>query len=250
MHQNVGTKKFHVFNFNINNGLPKRLAWREESKKNHISNIFTELRSSYWVCFLFIHSLEPISFYFMWMADEKRMRMKARWICMFITICTRLLFSSCKLCSSFWLMAAPLVHAHQQIKSWFIASTITHKVAGTYLCNLFQHSAESLLCISWIWIYPHNIYVYCISLYVSVSKLCVHNFHFSFSHCLSFSRCMSPFLCECIPNAHVYCGRWNVHFFRNLLKFRKNCLWCVALCSFHSFRTSLDAHLHYRQVIC
>lgn len=30
---------------------------------------------------------------------------------MFITICTRLLFSSCKLCSSFWLMAAPLVHA-------------------------------------------------------------------------------------------------------------------------------------------
>lgn len=153
------------------------------------------------VCFLFIHSLEPILFYFMWMADEKRMRMKARWICMFITICTRLLFSSCKLCSSFWLMAAPLVHAHQQIKSWFIASTITHKVAGTYLCNLFQHSAESLLCILWIWIYPHNIYVYhCMSL----SQSYVSMIFTSLSLAVSLSLIVCLYYCVSVFSMHMY----------------------------------------------
>lgn len=75
-------KKFHVFNFNINNGLPKRLASRMESKKiiyrTYLQSSVAHIEICARVCFLFIHSLEPILFYFMWMADEKRMRMKAR----------------------------------------------------------------------------------------------------------------------------------------------------------------------------
>lgn len=115
--------------------------------------------------------------------------MNARWICMFITICTRLLFSSCKLCSSpgstlslslllsffycCWLMAAPLVHAPTDKKSWFIASTYTYyKVALAHIYAIFtKHSAELLLCISC----DDSLYI--LSLYLRLSLTPVHVFH-------------------------------------------------------------------------
>lgn len=92
-------------------------------------------------------------------AAEEMAIEKVRWICMFITICTRLLFSSCKLCSSFWLMATPLVHAPTD-KKLIYCLHIHIKCAGTYLCNLFQHIWLKY----WYAIYAtYLLYIQCVS---------------------------------------------------------------------------------------
>lgn len=183
-----------------------------------------------------------------------------RWICMFITICTRLLFSSCKLCSSFWLMAAPLVHAYQQIKSWFIAITYTYKVAGTYLYAIFsKHSAELLLCILCEWLYLFYIrplgfsFDVCVCVCVSTSV-----FHFFYACTMHVGwvpgRTMvvehtTPESVEVSAHTHTHTHSYSGSE-RATKSERMVCLWWCSLRSSHSFRTSLVAHLHYRQVIC
>lgn len=122
-----------------------------------------------------------------------------------ITICTRLLFSSCKLCSSFWLMAAPLVHAPTDKKLIYCLHIHIKWLAHIY-------AIFSNIRLNHFYAFYANIpnIIICILLHVSLFQLlypCAIDF-------LSLS--LSIWLCAFHAIHSHYdqssLGRWNVHF--------------------------------------